>query len=81
MTLGTTNLTSFREFCGRALELHRLMKLVANRNVKAINVYGNARVGKTSLVKELSKLLTGLLKMINNVFYMDFSNIKSMKDC
>jgi len=57
------------------------MKLVANRNVKAINVYGNARVGKTSLVKELSKLLTGLLKMINNVFYMDFSNIKSMKDC
>ncbi len=81
MTHGSTNLSSFREFNGRALELHRLLKLVADSSVKAINVYGNARVGKTSPVKELSKLLTGLLKMINNVVYIDFSNYKSMRDC
>ena len=56
------------------------MKLVKDSNVKAINIYGNARVGKTSFVKELSKLLTGLLKVINNVVYKDFSNCKSMKD-
>ena len=72
---------TLREFNGRKLEIHKVLKLIEDPNVRAINIYGDEGVGKTVLLKEICKYL-GVRRIFDGtIYYHNFEKAKQMKDC
>ena len=85
LNFGCSNVsTSLKEFYGRQLEIHSLLKLVQDNNVHIIHLYGEKQVGKTCLAKELVRYYNLKNNEMESHFtckYHNFTTTKNIKEC